>query len=139
MSPPQHNVTGGPFSARAGSSGVHVPITKPVLLTSSVEESTMIRTVLAASLAAAAVLVAAPAFADDDDNRREYRVASSSSVNISRAEALRIAREHGLSRLEEIELDDGEWEIEGRTRNGREIEIDISARTGQVLELEIDD
>lgn len=98
----------------------------------------MIRSAIAASLAIAA-LAAAPAFADDRDDGRSYRAAAHQSVHISRAEAIRIARDHGLQRVKEIELDDGKWEIEGRTRHGREIEIDISAHSGRVLELEIDD
>lgn len=88
------------------------------------------KTILAASLAA--VMLAAPAslaLADDD-----YR----GSVSVSKEQALEIARGYGLDRLKEIELDDGEWEIEGCTADGYEIEIDVNARSGRVTELEID-
>ncbi|MFN7056427.1 PepSY domain-containing protein [Hyphomonas sp.] len=87
------------------------------------------KSMLAASLAA--IMLAAPAslaLADDD-----YR-----SSNISKAEALEIAEARGMVRLDEIELDDGEWEVEGCTAEGYEIEIDINARTGDVVKLEID-
>lgn len=87
------------------------------------------KTVFAASLAALMLAAPAPlALADDD-----YR-----SPNISKAEALEIAEARGMARLDEIELDDGEWEVEGCTAEGYEIEIDINARTGDVVKLEID-
>jgi uncharacterized membrane protein YkoI len=84
-----------------------------------------------ASACLAALMLAAPAplaFADDD-----YR-----SPAISKAEALDIAQSQGMVRLDEIELDDGEWEVEGCTADGYEIEIDINARTGDIVKLEID-
>lgn len=86
---------------------------------------------LAACLASIALATPAPlAFADDDG----YRGAATVSMD----EAIAIAQSYGMVRLKEIELDDGEWEIEGCTADGREIEIDIHARTGDVVELEIE-
>ena len=57
---------------------------------------------------------------------------------ISMDDARRIAREHGLVRVEEIKLDDGRWEIEGRDGTGAEIEIDLRATDGTVLKMERD-
>jgi len=98
----------------------------------------MIRTVLAGVIAVAA-FVAAPAFANDDDDGRGCRSAAAQSVDISRAEAIQIARQHGLRHVEGIELDDHDCEIERRTSNRRGIEIETSARAGEVLGREIDD
>ncbi len=78
--------------------------------------------------------IAAPApiaFADDDDYRGGFR--------ISRAEAIDIARDNGMNVAQEIERDDGKWELEGCTYDRSETEIDIHGQSGHVLELEIDD
>ena len=53
-------------------------------------------------------------------------------------DALRIARDGGLATITSIELDDGEWEAEGRDSAGKEMEIDINAKTGAVVRREID-
>lgn len=71
------------------------------------------------------------AFADDDDDRYGFKV--------TRAEAIAIAEANGMYYIEEIERDDGKWELEGCTADRREIEIDIHGQTGRILELEIDD
>ncbi|WP_428031023.1 PepSY domain-containing protein [Ancylobacter sp.] len=57
---------------------------------------------------------------------------------ISAEDALRIARDGGLTTITSIELDDGEWEAEGRDSAGKEMEIDINAATGAVVRREID-
>jgi uncharacterized membrane protein YkoI len=96
------------------------------------------KTLMSASLAL--LMLAAPAtlaFADEDDS---YRRGGSERVHtISRDEAVHIARAEGMTRIKEVERDDGKWELEGCTRNGREIEIDIHGRTGEILELDVDD
>jgi uncharacterized membrane protein YkoI len=84
---------------------------------------------LAACGLACAALSAAPARADDNECRGP----------ISRAQAIDIARSAGLVRVEEVDCDDDEWEVEGRDQRGREMEVEISARTGQILEVEYDD
>lgn len=91
------------------------------------------RIYLIASLAALSALSFSPALAldDDDDDRWNGR-------GVSRAEAIQIARGYGLVRVEEVERDDDGWEIEGRDRRGREIEIEIS-RNGRVAEVDRDD
>lgn len=49
-----------------------------------------------------------------------------------------IAARYGIVKIDEIELDDGKWEIEGRDRTGRERELEIDARTGRVIKFERD-
>jgi uncharacterized membrane protein YkoI len=97
------------------------------------------KTLMSASLALLMLAAPAPlAFADDDDD--SYRRGGSERVyTISRDEAVRIARAEGMTRVKEVDRDDGEWELEGCTRNGREIEIDIHGATGEILELDVDD
>jgi hypothetical protein len=41
-------------------------------------------------------------------------------------------------RIEEIKLDDGKWEIEGRDSAGAEIELDLRASDGTVIKMERD-
>lgn len=52
---------------------------------------------------------------------------------------MKIARAEGMVRVKEVERDDGKWELEGCTRTGREIEIDIHGVTGAILEIDLDD
>lgn len=82
------------------------------------------------------VTVSAPlAFADEDDNydggRRTY--------SISQYEAIDIAYSYGLDRFKEIKRGNGNWEIEGCTFDGQEIEIDISGWSGEIVKLEYED
>ena len=57
---------------------------------------------------------------------------------ISREQATEIARQKGMVRVLEIELDDGEWEIEGCTADGRELEIDLHHHTGDIVKYDLD-
>ncbi|MCL4766843.1 MAG: PepSY domain-containing protein [Hyphomicrobiaceae bacterium] len=57
---------------------------------------------------------------------------------ISAEQAIEIARRHGLVNVEEIDLDDGKWEVEGRDAQNREIEVEIDVRTGQVVDIDRD-
>ncbi len=57
---------------------------------------------------------------------------------IAMDDARRIARENGVVRIEEIKLDDGKWEIEGRDAAGAEIELDLRATDGMVIKMERD-
>lgn len=79
------------------------------------------------ALALAAILFAAPASA---------QVVPPGVISIERAGA--IAARYGIVTIDEIELDDGKWEIEGRDRAGRERELEIDARTGRVIRFERD-
>ncbi|PZU90145.1 MAG: hypothetical protein DI527_15020 [Chelatococcus sp.] len=58
------------------------------------------------------------------------------SAPVTMDDARRIAAGHGVIRVEEIKLDDGRWEIEGRDALGAEIEIELSARDGSVVKIE---
>jgi hypothetical protein len=87
---------------------------------------------VAASVAALFIAAPAPlAFAYD-----EVRYFGGPSVSLD--DAIAIAQAYGLVYLKEVKLDDGEWEVEGCTADGGEIEVEIHAHTGQLLELEIE-
>jgi hypothetical protein len=64
--------------------------------------------------------------------------AQTAAPAISMEQARRIATENGVVRIEEIELDDGSWEIEGRDAAGAEIELDLRASDGMIIKIERD-
>ncbi|HZJ13292.1 MAG TPA: PepSY domain-containing protein [Methyloceanibacter sp.] len=78
----------------------------------------VIRTVLAMSLASAVPAAAEP-------------------LSIEDVRAL--AFEKGIVTIEEVELDDGIWEVEGRDSSGHEIEMKVEAASGNIIKLERDD
>jgi hypothetical protein len=43
-----------------------------------------------------------------------------------------------MTRVREVERDDGKWELEGCTADRREIELDIRRSTGEIVKFEID-
>jgi uncharacterized membrane protein YkoI len=49
-----------------------------------------------------------------------------------------MAFDKGIVRIDEVELDDGVWEVEGTDASGHEIEMKIEARSGQIIKLERD-
>ena len=49
-----------------------------------------------------------------------------------------MAFDKGIVRIEEIELDDGVWEVEGTDASGQEIEMKIEAGSGQIIKLKRD-
>ena len=49
-----------------------------------------------------------------------------------------IAFSKGIVRIEEIELDDGVWEVEGDDATGHEIEIRIDAASGAIIKIRRD-
>jgi uncharacterized membrane protein YkoI len=55
---------------------------------------------------------------------------------VTEQQARQIAAERGMVTVREIEQDDGKWEIEGRDKDGRKIEIDIHGQTGEVVKFE---
>lgn len=55
-----------------------------------------------------------------------------------REQAIEIAAKQGMAHVLEAELDDGEWEIEGCSADGRELEIDLHSCTGDILKYDID-
>lgn len=89
----------------------------------------MLRPLALVALIASLPALTTPATADDDRCRGP----------VSAEDAIRIARTAGLVRVEEVDCDDRKWEVEGRDARGREIEVEISARTGRILDVDRDD
>ncbi|WP_291206074.1 PepSY domain-containing protein [Hyphomonas sp.] len=58
--------------------------------------------------------------------------------DISREEAIAIARDKGMTRVREVERDDGNWEVEGCTADRKEIDVDIHRSNGEIVKFEID-
>ena len=54
-------------------------------------------------------------------------------VNIDEVRDMAFAR--GIELIEEIELDDGIWEIEGRDATGHKIKMDVEADSGEVVRM----
>jgi hypothetical protein len=50
-----------------------------------------------------------------------------------------MAFDKGIVRIEEVELDDGVWEVEGTDASGHEIKMKIEAGSGQIIKLKRDD
>ena len=84
----------------------------------------MIRPLLPAAFGA--LLLAGPAWADTGLCRS----------GITAEEAIRIAREAGVARVQEVDCDDDKWEVEGRDAQGRRIEVEVHAGTGRVLDID---
>lgn len=49
-----------------------------------------------------------------------------------------IAFDKGIVKIEEVELDDGIWEVEGKDASSHEIEMKVEAESGQIIKLERD-
>jgi uncharacterized membrane protein YkoI len=49
-----------------------------------------------------------------------------------------MAFDKGIVRIDEVELDDGVWEVEGIDAGGQEIEMKIEAGSGQIIKIERD-
>jgi len=64
--------------------------------------------------------------------------AQATSVGIEQVRQM--AFDHGIVRLEEIELRrrKGVWQVEGEDANGNDIEMDVDARTGRIIRMERD-
>ncbi len=90
---------------------------------------------LTAALALVAVAAPVPfALAQTGD----LAAGAAPASGISREEAISIARDKGMTRVREVERDDGKWELEGCTADRREIEVDIRRSTGDIVKLEVD-
>ena len=50
-----------------------------------------------------------------------------------------MAFDKGIVKIEEVELDDGLWEVEGYDANGHEIAMKVDAASGNIVKLERDD
>jgi uncharacterized membrane protein YkoI len=88
----------------------------------------MKRTALVAAAPLALALLATPVTANDGLCR----------TGISAEEAIRIARDAGVARVQDVDCDDGTWEVEGRDAQGRDIEVDVHAGDGRVLDIDRD-
>ena len=60
--------------------------------------------------------------------------AAAAPINIEDVRAM--AFEKGIVKIEEVELDDGVWEVEGYDQSGHEIEMNVEAATGAIIKLE---
>jgi uncharacterized membrane protein YkoI len=120
------------FSRHAHLSPVHAGIAARL----QTHKEKHMKRVLAMAFIGFAIAAPAPiALADDDDDYHEHR----RNYRVSQTEAKYIAHDYGLAWFKEIKRGNGNWEIEGCTGDGQEIEIDISGRTGEIVKLEYED
>lgn len=92
---------------------------------------------LLVTVAALAAGLAAPAPADEGSRRARDGVRRGEFVPLETILA-DAAREHP-GRVLEVELDDGEYEIEILRADGRVAELSYDARSGRLIEVEIED
>jgi uncharacterized membrane protein YkoI len=64
--------------------------------------------------------------------------ASASAQPVTIEDVRGIAFAKGIVKIEQVELDDGVWEVEGIDASGQEIEMKIEAGSGQIIKLERD-
>ncbi|MGA0530724.1 PepSY domain-containing protein [Hansschlegelia sp. KR7-227] len=57
------------------------------------------------------------------------------STTISRQQALELARKQGMATIYEMELEQGRWALDGNAADGRHIELDLDARTGEIIQI----
>jgi hypothetical protein len=60
---------------------------------------------------------------------------ASAKSHLTVEDARLIAFNHGIVSIEEIELDDGVWEIEGDDASGHEIRIEVEAWSGRIIKV----
>ncbi len=98
-----------------------------------------IGTPIAATLTVA--MIATPALADHNSGghggHSDASHASHAQAAISHDRAVEIATAQGIATIREVELEDGKWEVEGATAEGRRIEVEINADNGAVVKREI--
>jgi len=46
-----------------------------------------------------------------------------------------MAFDKGIATIKEIELDDGVWEVEGRDDSGHKVEMEVDARSGEIVKM----
>jgi hypothetical protein len=49
-----------------------------------------------------------------------------------------MAFDKGIVKIEEVEQDDGVWEVEGYDQSGQEVELGVDAATGAIVKLKRD-
>lgn len=99
-------------------------------------------------VAAMSAVIALPATAqnhsghDDMAPARLQRLddrAAAAGFAINHVKAIEIAKANGVVTVREVDLEDNaEWKVEGRDAQGREIEVELSARDGKVRKVEHD-
>ena len=57
---------------------------------------------------------------------------------VTAEQAIEIAKQQGMVKVDEVDRDDGKWEVEGKDASGREIEVDIDANSGSVIKVKRD-
>ncbi len=98
----------------------------------------MIRFRTALFTAASAALLALPANAADD-RTAPAGDSTLASPALDYDAAIRHANAAGIRQIEDIEFDDGRWEVEGRDARGRELEVKLHPDTGKIIAREPDD
>jgi uncharacterized membrane protein YkoI len=89
-----------------------------------------------AILAVAFAALAAPAFAHHTEDHNDGAQHQHHHA-ISQERAVEIAREQGVANVREVEMDDGNWKIEGTTSEGRHIEVEVHPETGAIVKREV--
>ena len=92
-----------------------------------------------ALLALALLLPAAPAPGAAADDVRRAREAVQAGRHVGLEAILDDALRRFPGRVLDAELDDDEYEVEVLTADGRKIELEYDARTGRLLEVDVDD
>ena len=96
----------------------------------------MLKPMIAAVALATAAPLAPAALADGLSIRVSVGQAGYDHYRVDRNDAVRIAYNYGLARVTNVDFDHGRWEIDGRTRRGTRVEMEVSARTGRILDVD---
>jgi uncharacterized membrane protein YkoI len=64
-------------------------------------------------------------------------VQAGARLTIEEVRAMAFAK--GIATIKEIELDDGIWEVEGRDDGGHKIEVEVDARSGEIVKMRRND
>ncbi|HVX98342.1 MAG TPA: PepSY domain-containing protein [Pseudorhodoplanes sp.] len=63
-------------------------------------------------------------------------LAQSAGSEFSMQRALFVARNIGIAGISQIEFYDGKWQIEGHAPDGQNIEVEIDAETGAIMNVD---
>jgi uncharacterized membrane protein YkoI len=91
------------------------------------------------ALALALAIAPALAVSSTDDESREAREAAARGEIVALEPLIADALKRHPGVVLEVELDDGEYEIEILGKDGRVAELVYAARSGQLLEIEIEE
>ena len=90
-------------------------------------------------LALIAVGASSPSFAQDGDDRKtptQPNVTQQGDILPISEISARLTQQG--YKIKEIEMDDGRYEVEARTAEGRKVELDVDPRTGEITGREDD-